>query len=304
MTMNTSWGYKYYDDNWKSSETLIRMLVDIASKGGNLLLNVGPTAEGLIPGPSVERLKKIGEWMDINKESIYRTDASPFFKLPWGRCTQRKTKKGTTLYLHVFDWPKDQVLRVPGLQASIRKAYSLTDKKQKLSYKFDNGDLLVDLPNEIPDAVNTVIAVETKGMPEVTSNMPALKDGEILLSADFANIHNRGYGTHAILSGTGDKSVITNWIDPRTRLEWMFNSTASGTYDIEALVRSDGSASMTVKIGENTVEAEIQSTQGEFSNLILGRMEISDTGDLILEVSPVPEQWQNVELAKIELIRK
>ena len=74
--------------------------------------------------------------MAINKESIYGTDASPFFKLPWGRCTQKETKKGTTLYLHVFDWPKDQVLRVPGLQASIRKAYLLADKQQKLSYKF------------------------------------------------------------------------------------------------------------------------------------------------------------------------
>ena len=78
------------------------MLVDIASKGGNLLLNVGPTAEGLIPEPSVERLKAIGKWMKVNGESIYGTSASPFFKLTWGRCTQRVEEDGTTLYLHVF----------------------------------------------------------------------------------------------------------------------------------------------------------------------------------------------------------
>jgi hypothetical protein len=134
--------------------------------------------------------------------------------------------------------------------------------------------------------------------------MPALEDGRILLTADFADIHNRGYGRHAILSGTGDKSVIANWIDPRTRLEWMFNTTVPGAYDIEALVKSDGSASMTVKIGEKTLETEIQSTQGEFRNVILGGMEISDTGDLILEIHPVPDHWQNVELAKIELVKK
>jgi alpha-L-fucosidase len=304
MTMNTSWGYKHYDDNWKSPETLIRMLVDIASKGGNLLLNVGPTAEGLIPGPSVERLKKIGEWMAINSESIHETDASPFFKLPWGRCTLKETKKGTTLYLHVFDWPEDKVLRVPGLKANIRNAYLLADKKQKLSYKFEEGDLQIDLPDEIPDAINTVIAIETKGMPEVSNNMPALKDGRILLRADFADIHNRGYGRHAVLNGTGDGAVITNWIDPRTRLEWMFNTTAPGAYDIEALVKTDDPAGMTIKIGENTLEAEIQPTPGEFSIVILGGMEISESGDLVLEIQPVPDQWQNVELAKIELIRK
>jgi alpha-L-fucosidase len=304
MTMNTSWGYKHYDNNWKSSETLIRMLVDIASKGGNLLLNVGPTAEGLIPGPSVERLKKIGEWMAVNSESIYGTDASPFFKLPWGRCTQRITEKGTTLYLHVFDWPGDQVLKVPGLKAKIRKAYLLKDKKQKLSFEFDQEDLLIDLPDERPDDVNTVIVLETKGMPEVTSNMPVLKDGRILLTADFADIHNRGYGRHAILNGTGDQSVITNWVDPSTRLEWMFNSPLPGTYDIEARIKSGEQASVGIKIGEQSLDTEIEPTQGEFRDMILGEIEISDSGNLILEVLPVPEQWQNVELAKIELVKK
>jgi alpha-L-fucosidase len=304
MTMNTSWGYKHYDDNWKSSETLIRMLVDIASKGGNLLLNVGPTAEGLIPGPSIERLKKIGDWMAVHSESIYGTDASPFFKLPWGRCTQRITEKGTTLYLHVFDWPEEGVLKVPGLQATIKKAYLLSDKKQILTYNIENGDLMIDLPAEIPDVINTVIVLETKGIPEVTSNMPALKEGRILLSADFADIHNRGYGRHALLSGTGDRSVVTNWVDPRTRLEWMFNSTVPGTYDIEAALKTDEPASLIIQIGEIALEAEIQSTRGEFSNITLGEMVITGTGDLILEVRPIPEGWQNVELAKIELVKK
>ena len=84
MTMNDTWGFKSYDHNWKSTETLIRMLADIASKGGNFLLNVGPTSEGLIPEPSVERLTAVGTWMDVNGESIYGTSASPFKKLALG----------------------------------------------------------------------------------------------------------------------------------------------------------------------------------------------------------------------------
>ncbi|TFH27026.1 MAG: hypothetical protein E4H10_05180, partial [Bacteroidia bacterium] len=192
MTMNTSWGYKHYDHNWKSSETLIRMLVDIASKGGNLLLNVGPTAEGLIPAPSVERLQAIGKWMDIHGESIYGTSASPFFKLPWGRCTQRVDEDGTTLYLHVFQWPEDGQLRLPAIQTQVDEVYLLSDKEQKLDSRFEEGDLLITLPGTMPDPVNTVVVVKTSGSLEVVSNMPSLKGGEILLPADFADIYNPG----------------------------------------------------------------------------------------------------------------
>jgi len=89
MTMNGTWGYKSYDNNWKSTETLLRNLIDIASKGGNYLLNVGPTSEGLIPEPSVVRLKEVGNWMHANGEAIYGTTASPFTQpLPWGRVTK------------------------------------------------------------------------------------------------------------------------------------------------------------------------------------------------------------------------
>jgi alpha-L-fucosidase len=92
MTMNDTWGYKSYDHNWKSPEDLIRKLADIASKGGNSLLNVGPTGEGLIPGRSVERLAAVGEWMKVNGQSIHGTTASPLGEVPWGRCTAKPGK--------------------------------------------------------------------------------------------------------------------------------------------------------------------------------------------------------------------
>ena len=121
MTMNTTWGYKSYDDDWKSSEQLIRNLVDSASKGGNYLLNVGPMANGEIPQASIERLKDVGEWMSVNSSPIYGTTASPFIRLPWGRATKKEYPNATELYLHVFDWPENGLLKVDGLRRGKRR---------------------------------------------------------------------------------------------------------------------------------------------------------------------------------------
>jgi hypothetical protein len=209
-----------------------------------------------------------------------------------------------TLYLHVFDWPEEPVLRVPGIQAKVVKAYLLMDRKQKLSHHADNGDLLIDLPARMPDALNTVIALEIRGEPQVTSNMPSLKDGRVVLWAAFADIHNRGYGRHAVLSGTGDDAVITNWVDPRTRLEWMFSTTDPGTYAVEATLKTNEPATLNITIGDATLLAEIPATRGEFTKVDLGSIDISATVNPILEVRPEAELWKKVELMKLELVKK
>jgi alpha-L-fucosidase len=121
MTMNDNWGYNSRDKNFKPTRTLLRMLADIASKGGNFLLNVGPTAEGVFPQDSIQRLKEIGAWMSLNGEAIHGTQASPFKALAWGRCTRKESADGARLYLHVFDWPADGKLVVPASLTSPRK---------------------------------------------------------------------------------------------------------------------------------------------------------------------------------------
>jgi alpha-L-fucosidase len=169
MTMNDHWGYNKSDQNWKSSETLVRNLIDCASKGGNYLLNVGPTSEGLIPAPSLERLKEIGDWMRVNSDAIYGTSASPFSRpLPWGRCTSKTAGGVTTLYLHVFDWPANGQLLVPGLRSKIQKAYLLADESHHgILAKSTKEGVLVTVPSGAGRAISTTVVLQIKGQPVV-----------------------------------------------------------------------------------------------------------------------------------------
>jgi len=168
MTMNDRWGYNKKDQNWKSSKELIRHLIDIASKGGNFLLNVGPTGEGLFPQASVERLRDIGNWMRHNGESIYGTAASPFPFLSWGRCTQKAVPEGTRLYLHVFDYPSEGSLVVPGFWSNPKGAYLLTDPAEnRLPITRREDALEISLPSTVLDTVATVVVLDIEGIPEI-----------------------------------------------------------------------------------------------------------------------------------------
>jgi alpha-L-fucosidase len=162
MTMNTTWGYKSFDNKWKSTESLLHNLIDIASKGGNYLLNVGPTSEGEIPQPSIERLAEIGKWMKVNGESIYGTTASPFKELSWGRCTTKLSGDGATLYLHVFDWPTDGKLVVPGLKNTVQEALLLATRG-KLKTSTNPQGVAVSVPNAAPDKISSTIVLKVKG---------------------------------------------------------------------------------------------------------------------------------------------
>ena len=160
MTMNDTWGFKFYDDNWKSTETIIRNLIDIASKGGNYLLNVGPTADGLIPQPSIERLAEVGRWMKANGESIYGTTASPFAKqLSFGRATS----KGERIFVHVFEWPADARLQTPSWGKVVKKAYLLTNPKTPLKFTASSESITVQMPAKAPDPIASVVVLETGG---------------------------------------------------------------------------------------------------------------------------------------------
>ena len=175
MTMNGTWGFKSDDHNWKSTETLIRNLSDIASKGGNYLLNVGPTSEGLIPEPSLERLAEVGRWMKVNGEAIYGTGPTPFgaeagkfsetekdkngkpkFIPSW---EWRATTKPGKIYLFVYRWPTNGNFLVPGLESKVTSATLLATGKT-VKTKSSGDGVTLTLPKEAPDKIASVIRLE------------------------------------------------------------------------------------------------------------------------------------------------
>jgi alpha-L-fucosidase len=175
MTMNGSWGFKSFDHNWKSNETLLHNLVDIASKGGNYLLNIGPKSDGTFPQESIDRLKFVGTWMKVNGEAIYASKPSPLAPLAWGRCTKKETKDGTTLYLTVFNWPTDGKLVVPGLK-NVVVSSTLLANGTKLKSSASADGLTIEVPATAPDAIASVIKVVVKGKVEANATATPKKD--------------------------------------------------------------------------------------------------------------------------------
>ena len=163
MTMNRKWGFvNDAESDWKSTGELLRHLVDSASKGGNFLLNVGPTAEGEFPQRALRRMAGIGRWMRVNGEAIYGTSATPLARSPaWGRVTRKAAGNGAPerLYLHVFDWPQDGILRLP-LAREVSAASLLADPDGRIRIERAGGELRLRLPATAPDPEISVVRLD------------------------------------------------------------------------------------------------------------------------------------------------
>jgi alpha-L-fucosidase len=160
MTLNKHWGYYFGDEDWKPTQTLVRNLIEVASKGGNFLLNVGPTGEGVIPPPSVARLREVGAWLKVNGAAIYGTTASSIAAPAWGRLTQRVGTDGhTALYLHVYDWPANGKLVLAGARSPVASA-TLLATGAKLNVTARDGTTVIAVPTTAPDKIASVIAVQ------------------------------------------------------------------------------------------------------------------------------------------------
>ena len=153
MTINNTWAYNAHDRNFKSAQNLIRGLVEVASRGGNFLLNIGPEPDGTVQPEFQQRLRAMGDWMTVNGDSIYGTTYGPI----QGASGYRTTAKGSDIYVHVLDWPASP-LQIAGLKPKVLSARLLANN-QPLSFVQTEGHVQIQLPAQAPDKQVSVIAL-------------------------------------------------------------------------------------------------------------------------------------------------
>ncbi|MBT3272585.1 MAG: alpha-L-fucosidase [Spirochaetales bacterium] len=228
-TLNDTWGFKKNDKNWKSTKELLILLVDLASKGVNYLLNVGPTDKGVIPPASVKRLKEIGAWMKVNGDAIYRTNPSPYpYEFKWGRITCKPGK----MYLHLYDWPKGSFL-LKGLKTAVFKAYPLADKKRKLDVtqtydgKLKEHSLQIGSFGKKTDKFVSVVVLELDGDPKVDQSITQQPGGLILLPAHMAVMKPAKKDTEMLIDRSG---IAVGWRNTGSSLSWEFKVSEPGEF--------------------------------------------------------------------------
>lgn len=231
MTVNfNGWGYNHYETEFHNGPQLIRQLIEIASKGGNFLLNIGPRPDGTIQPEFVERLKQIGAWLRVNGEAIYGSEPSVFEKLPFfGRCTVR----GNRLYVHIMGWPQDKKIVLPGLKNRVQRAFLLASG-QKLGYSRKGNDLVIRLPEEPLDQVATVAVIEVEGRSQAEPyRIQAGSDGRLELPVYLAEIKSQ-MGQRAYLDYFYRTTMLTNWQNVNDFPEWEFELGRGGEYEVLA----------------------------------------------------------------------
>jgi alpha-L-fucosidase len=280
-TLNESYGFSAHDMNWKDTATVVRLLSDIVSKGGNLLLNIGPDAHGRVPEQAERALRGVGAWMTVNGEAITGTTASPFQRLSWGRATQ----KPGALYLHVWEWPSDGRLVVP-MQGKVRGARLLgSDASLRAAPSpQESGRLVVDVPAKPVDPACSVVRLDLDG--EVQP-MPFLvfpdTRGMLSLTPHDATLD----GPSIRIERVGVIGEVTHnigyWLDPAATASWPVGIGAAqgGTYRVEIdLACTDAAAGSRMRLeiegGAGSPEFTVPATGGwqSYRTIEVGRVEL------------------------------
>ena len=312
QTLNDTWGYSRFDQNWKSPEVIIRRMVSVVSKGGNYLLNVGPTGEGIIPRPSVDILDEVGAWIGRNGESIYGTSPSPFpTELPWGFAT----RKGKLLYLHVFDWPENGILALAGLRNRVTKAYFLADKDKPLSPQRDrDGRISIALPEKPVDKIDSVVVLEISGRPDIDPLVVSQEPGKPVL-LDYLTAATRGRAVKRFnRKGETEQFHISKMQGPDDFVEWRVRILTPGPYEVfitYAAVPGWENAGYFVESGRGRIQATVKSSTGwyEYKTEKIGWFEIHKAGETTFRIYPEKQldhylmYFKSIELVPVKTPR-
>jgi alpha-L-fucosidase len=245
-SVNNSYGYNKWDNHYSTPEFFIRLIAKTAAKGGNTLLNIGPKGDGTIDENATRILQGIGKWMEVNGESIHGTQRTPLDRQSWGD----STVKDSTIYLHVFDWPSDGKLTVGGLVSDVSNAHLLADKSELKWERFNDKDVVVNLPEKTPDATDSVIILKIAGDIKTVPGRLLLSDvpNNRLLAFDAQTSGKRlTYG-----DGKEGRYYVTGFGKNGDTISWKIRDNLPATFDMTMGYTIPQSGSCTIKIGRMT----------------------------------------------------
>jgi alpha-L-fucosidase len=255
----------------------------------------------LIPDASVERLQSIGDWMRGNSEAIYATVASPFNRqLPWGRCTRKTKGHVTTLYFHVFSWPANGQLTVPGLKTAPGKCRLLASKLSLRAALTDDG-LNIAVPQTPPDPISTTIVAQFNQPPVIAPLfITPQADGSIALDARDAELH----GEQIQLETRDGQDNIGYWTNPDDWADWQFKLTSAGKFTISAVISARDSGSFDLSVGGQALHCAAPKTAdySDYKSVDLGAVEIAAPGLATLAIHPVKNGWHPMDVKSIKLV--
>ncbi|WP_316814955.1 alpha-L-fucosidase [Pedobacter nyackensis] len=299
-TTNESYGYSKHDESHKPAKFFIRLLANSASRGANLLMNLGPKGDGSFDQKDQHILDTIGSWLAKNGTAVYGTERSSLPIPAWGVVTER----GQRLYLHVFNWPNDGNLIVGGLKSKVKTAYFLADKnKNKLEVKrLDASDVNVSLPLKSPDEPNVVVVLEIDGKIETDATRVLASDiPENRFLAFDAQQHGQKFGFG---DGKTNRYFVTDWKSKDAYLSWNVKSLKAAKYKVVLkYIADEGGSTYKVNVGNFSKEEVVTaSIKGVVITKEIGVVQLN-AGAIELSVKPLNIKGEELmKLLEIQLL--
>lgn len=297
---NDSWGYAWYDQNWKSPEEILKRLISTVARGGTYMLNIGPKGDGSIPDYAVKSLEASGGWIAKYPQVIYAADPSPWkHALPWGDVT----RQGDTLFLAVRDWPPNGQLFVPGLKSGILSANLLTGSEKKMiRHHRKENTVVLDLPLSEPEQFISVIELVIEGEPQV-DNTHALDPGLTTeITAHFADLKNCSLQQKRWMEKFGEWKLVHNiheW-EEDSKAMWEIQVIEAGVYMIELQYAGSGRLVWSVESDEGIRIQNQQNSSHIFTSYPIGWMRFDKPGKHTVSVRLIEGDSISSELASIK----
>lgn len=282
---------------------MIEHLCSIVSRGGNFLLNTGPSPTGKLNKNDLAEFRKVGEWLKINGEAIYGTRANPYYNSPY-LCTTKENK----IYFHLFNWPEGSFI-IERLNSAVKKVWMLADPTQKqLEFSKEGNKIRISLPENKPDSINSIIVVETDDVADIQNFLPAEdKNGTINIPARKITIIEERFS-----SLNEDQSVLSINDTRRAWVNGSFEVNFPGKYDIyinNSKGDSCNNISYWIKINGKKIDVPIiaSGSAEEFTNQMVGNVEFKNAGvynytirptDWYLETDNILTKIKNIQLVK------